>query len=133
MTPTELRQYIINNPQPLSSLMADPTIEALLWDTLTPNQGFSIEQNELLKGLYLLVPSQQELNSANAALKAAADRFVSSMPGKTTTHGELVISVAFLTDCLPPQSTYHAASGWLVGLSIVYRGPELFPVQGEVE
>jgi hypothetical protein len=133
MTPTELRQYIIDNPQPLTSLMADPTIEALLWDSLTPYQGFSSEQKELLADLYLLVPNQAELDSANAALKSAADKFVSSMPSKETTNGELVISAVFLTDCLPTQSTYHAAAGWLVGLDIVHRGPEMFPVQGEDE
>jgi hypothetical protein len=133
MTPTELRQYIIDNPQPLTSLMADSTTEALLWDTLTPNQGFSAEQKALLADLYLLVPNQAELDSANDALKAAADKFVSSMPGKVTTNDELVISAALLTDCLPTQSTYHAAAGWLVGLDIVRRGPEVFPVQEDDE
>jgi hypothetical protein len=133
MTPEQLRTHIINNPQPLTSLMADPTTEALLWDTLTPNQGFSSEQKALLADLYLLVPSQQELDTANDALKAAADKFVSSMPVKVTTNDELVISAALLTDCLPTQSNYHAAAEWLVGLDIVHRGPEMFPVQGEDE
>jgi hypothetical protein len=133
MTPEQLRTHIIDNPQPLSSLMADPTIEALLWDTLTPYQGFSAEQKALLADLYLLVPNQAELDTANDALKAAADKFVSSMPGKATTNDGLVISAALLTDCLPPQSNYHAAAGWLVGLDIVHREASDFPVQEEDE
>jgi len=129
MNPTELRAYIVANPQSTLQLFAGG-YEQALWGCLTPDptNGFSAEQEALLANLWLLA-TPIGVNVANDILRAHR-RQISS---RETIEGEIVIPCAPLTDCLHPDHTYHAIAEWLVGLVIVERLPDAFPAPVEDE
>jgi hypothetical protein len=129
MNPTELRNYIVANPQSTLQLFAGG-YEQALWGCLTPDptNGFSAEQRALLANLWLLA-TPLGVEATNDTLRPL-HRQISS---RETIEGETVIPCDLLTDCLHPGHTYHAIAEWLVGLMIVERLPDAFPAPVEDE
>jgi hypothetical protein len=119
MTPTELRNYVIDNPQSVTDLFLDGH-EDSLWNWLTPDpiNGFTIDQRLLLDDLWLLA-DLDTINLANSIL-SIYNKQIFSM---TTISSDIVITCDLLTDCLPVNSTWNPIAHILVGLPIVLRLP----------
>lgn len=130
MTPEEqlntLGDYLRAYPQSFAELSTEN--RGMVEVMLTPNPNFSEWQKLQVRQWKLLVPSQEAIDGANAALQAAGRPH--RISARVATNGDLLLESDLLSDRL---GNYAPIQSFLESLLLVSRPESDFPQQESEE